>query len=124
VDDGLYHYDPRAHELELRRTGAHGDVLARALLDQRYVGLANIVVVIVGVPGRTMWKYGLRGYRFMLLDAGHLAQNLCLVATALGLGAISLGGFFDHELHDALNLVEGEDPIYVVAVGHEAGPTG
>ena len=48
-----------------------------------------------------MWKYGQRGYRYVWIEAGHLAQNLYLVSGALGLASVALGGFFDDEA-DAL----------------------
>lgn len=40
---------------------------------------------------RTMEKYGDRGYRFILLDAGHMSQNLYLVSEFLGLGIVEIG---------------------------------
>ncbi len=49
-------------------------------------------------------KYGLRAYRLVLLECGHLTQNLCLVATALGLSCITLGAFFDDLLNQMLSL--------------------
>ncbi len=83
----------------------------------------NIVIVIAGVFYRTMWKYGQRGYRYVWLDAGHLAENIYLIATALGLGAVSIGGFFDSELHTLLRLPEDEWPLYALCVGYPAlGP--
>ncbi|MGO8874560.1 MAG: SagB/ThcOx family dehydrogenase [Acidimicrobiales bacterium] len=115
--DGLYHYDPRAHELEARRLGAWRERLTAATLRHAMLVDCNAVVTIVGVPRRTMTKYGQRGYRFMLLDAGHLAQNLCLVATALGLGALPVGGFYDDRLHDLLELSADEWPLYLVGIG-------
>jgi SagB-type dehydrogenase family enzyme len=67
-----------------------------------------------------MWKYGQRGYRHVLLDAGHVGQNLYLVATALGLGPTAIGGFFDRELGALLELPEDEEPFYVVCIGQPA----
>jgi SagB-type dehydrogenase family enzyme len=115
--DGLYHYDPRSHQFEVRRVGPWHGELAAATLQGPVLSAANAVVVIVGVPGRTMAKYGQRGYRFMLLDAGHLAQNLCLAAVALGLGALPVGGFYDGRLHRLLELESSELPLYLIGLG-------
>jgi SagB-type dehydrogenase family enzyme len=115
--DGLYHYDPRSHQLEVRHVGSRHDELAAATLQGPVLSAANAVVTVVGVPGRTMAKYGQRGYRFMLLDAGHLAQNLCLAAAALELGALPIGGFYDGRLHRLLELESGELPLYLVGLG-------
>jgi SagB-type dehydrogenase family enzyme len=104
--DGIYHYDARSHQLEHRHTGAAHAEVARITLGQEMIRSANLVVAITAIFQRTMWKYGQRGYRYVWLDAGHLAQNLYLVATALGLGAMAIGGFYDAEMYDLLALPE------------------
>ncbi|TCO56582.1 thiopeptide-type bacteriocin biosynthesis protein [Actinocrispum wychmicini] len=48
--------------------------------------------------------YGLRGLRFAFMEAGHLAQNLGLVAAAMGLNLGLIGGIYDDLAHDLLNL--------------------
>ena len=63
----------------------------------------------------------MRGYRFALLEAGHVVQNLLLTATALGLGAVPLGGYYDRLTDEFLGL-DGvnESTLYTVAVGRPA----
>jgi SagB-type dehydrogenase family enzyme len=117
LDDGIHHYDPLAHELELRRPGLAQPGLVHLTLEQEMVRAANLVVVITAIPERTMWKYGQRGYRYVWLDAGHLGQNLYLVATALGLGPVGIGGFFDADLNALLDLPAGEEAFYLVCIG-------
>ena len=53
------------------------------------------LLILTGVFERTQIKYGERGYRFVLLDAGHLAQNILLACEDLRLAAVPLGGFHD-----------------------------
>lgn len=120
LDDGLYHYDPRAHALELRQPGLVQPALQDLTLGQEMVGLANVVVVITAIPTRTTWKYGQRGYRYLFLDAGHLGQNLYLVATALGLCPAGIGGFFDAELAALLELPADEQALYLLCIGQPA----
>jgi SagB-type dehydrogenase family enzyme len=117
VDDGIHHYDPRAHELELRRPGLAQPALVHLALDQEMVQGANVVAIITAIPARTMWKYGQRGYRYLWLDAGHLGQNLYLCATAMGLGPVGIGGFYDADLDALLELPAGEEAFYLVAIG-------
>jgi thiopeptide-type bacteriocin biosynthesis protein len=77
------------------------------------------VVVQLHVRSREiMARYGQRGLRFALLEAGHLAQNLVLVATALGWSSITLGGFYDDELAIAAGL-DGVSqlPVYLLPMG-------
>jgi SagB-type dehydrogenase family enzyme len=117
LDDGIHHYDVRAHELELRRPGLAQPRLTHLALDQDMVQGSNVVAIITAIPERTMWKYGQRGYRYVWLDAGHLGQNLYLCATAMGLGPVGVGGFFDQDLKELLDLPAGEDVFYLVAIG-------
>jgi SagB-type dehydrogenase family enzyme len=67
---------------------------------------------------RTRWKYHERTYRYVLMEAGHLAQNLYLGATALGLGVCAVGAFLDEALNDLL-LLDGQEEaaLYLIAVG-------
>ena len=122
VDDlgpGLYHYTPVCHGLE-RLTGElpTPSFTSDLFLGQGYVADAGMVVVLAGHTERTLKKYEDRGYRYMLLEAGHAAQNLNLMAAALGLGAVNLGGFFDAFLASLLQLdLDAEVPLYAIALG-------
>lgn len=122
LPDGIYHYDARAHQLEVRGTRLVHPELAEMLIAQgakEIIRNANVVITISAIFERTTWLYGERGYRYVWLEAGHLGQNLYLAATALGLGPVSLGGFFDEELNRLLDLPAGEeDAIYLICIGH------
>lgn len=116
--DGIYHYDARAHQLELIRTGLFHPMLANMTIGQQMICDANLVIIISAIFQRTMWKYGQRGYRYVLIDAGHLGQNLYLNAIALGLGTVAIGGFFDNELNSLIGLPsEEEQIIYLACIG-------
>jgi SagB-type dehydrogenase family enzyme len=117
LPDGIYHYDAKEHQLELRHAGVHHAALADMTIGQEMIREANLVVMISGIFQRTMWKYGQRGYRFVLFEAGHLGQNLYLVAAALGLGPVAIGGFFDDEVHHLARLPDDEHVLYMVCIG-------
>jgi SagB-type dehydrogenase family enzyme len=117
VPDGLHHYDVRAHALELRRPGRLQTALADVTLDQPTVADARLVLALIAVASRVTWKYGPRGWRYIWLEAGHMAQNLCLVAEALQLVAFPVGGFYDAELSALLELPADETPLYLIALG-------
>ena len=82
---------------------------------------APAVVVISGVAARVEPKYGGRAERYVLLEAGHAAQNLLLAAAALGLGGVPIGAFGDDALARALDLPAGEETLYAIPVGRAAG---
>lgn len=115
---GLYHFDPLECDLEVVRGPAAREDLLRSMIFRDVAEQAAALVVVTAMFWRTRFKYGLRGYRFALLEAGHVAQNLLLAAAAYGLGAVPIGGFYDRLLAKALG-VDGVDeaPVYAVCVG-------
>ncbi|MFN2397759.1 MAG: SagB/ThcOx family dehydrogenase [Gemmatimonadaceae bacterium] len=117
VPDGIYHYDARFHKLEQLKQGLFHDELAALTIGQEMIRSANLVIIMTAVFRRTTWKYGLRGYRYAWLDAGHIAQNMYLAAGGLDLGAVTIGGFFDAEVSQLLGLQSDESPIYLACIG-------
>ncbi|HEU4643350.1 MAG TPA: SagB/ThcOx family dehydrogenase [Gemmatimonadaceae bacterium] len=115
---GLTHYQPRGHRQELLLAHDPRPELARAAYRQSVVVEAPAVFVITAVVARTAAKYDGRAERFVHLEAGHAAQNLLLQAVALGLGAVPIGAFDDQRVRDALHLPPGEEPLYLIPVGH------
>lgn len=119
VADGVHHYAVRKNSVELMKAGTGFVERYSALIADQFVREANVVVFIAAVFGRTQKKYGPRGYRYILLEAGHVAQNLCLLATEQGLGSLCMGGFMDSRINRFLGL-DGihEAVIYSVGIGH------
>lgn len=115
LDRGLYHYDPLGHHLHLLKRADLRQEIARACLEQEFLADAATVIVLTAVHRRTAWKYGERAYRYILLDAGHAAENIQLEATSLGLGSCPIGAFFDDELNKLLGL-EGDEELALLAV--------
>ena len=60
------------------------------------------------------WRYGQRGYRYILLDAGHICQNLYLAAESIGCGVCGIGAFDDDIMNETLGL-DGENHFVVYA---------
>jgi len=113
VDPAVYHYDPFRHRLA-RLAPVDRDAVAAALVDDGLAANAAALVAVTAVFWRSRFKYGLRGYRFSLLEAGHLVQNALLAAAAVGVPALPLGGFYDRRL-DALVGADGLDEASVYA---------
>jgi SagB-type dehydrogenase family enzyme len=119
--DGLWRYVPDGHQVEVRTTADVRAGLANASGGQASVSSAPAVFVVAGVVARTAEKYGDRAERYVALEAGHAAQNLLLEAVALGLGAVPVGAFDDGAVAAVLRLPSGEQPLYLIPVGHPAG---
>jgi SagB-type dehydrogenase family enzyme len=116
---GVYRYRPSSHDLV---TGALGDrrgSVAAAALNETWVAVAPAIVAIVAVPERTIGRYGVRGERYVHMEAGHAAQNVYLEAAALGLGTVLVGAFDDREVARALELPRGERPLGLMPVGRK-----
>lgn len=123
VVDGLYHYASWHHRLECVERGVAAQGLLPDLQEQFYIASANAIVFFTAVFPRTMNKYGPRGYRYVLLEAGHAAQNLCLLAAEQGLGTLCMGGFRDSAINRLLRLnPAAEGAVYAVALGQPVNP--
>jgi len=118
LEPGVYHYAIRNHELEQLKTGDMRDAIAAAALGQGMCAAASTVFVWTAVFPRSKWKYDQRAYRYIYLDAGHIAQNLALAAVSLGLGTCQIGALFDNEVNKivAVDGVE-ESVVYMSVVG-------
>ena len=117
LPDGLYRYAPREHSLGAIEAGDRRKALNGAAFWQECVLRAPAIVAISAVYRRTTDKYADRGLRYVHMEAGHAAQNLCLQAVGLGLGAVVIGAFRDPEVKAVLGLASEEEPLCLVPVG-------
>ncbi len=121
LEPGLYHHAVQHHQLELLKLGDLRQPLIKSGLSQDFLGEAQVCFVVSGIFQRTRWKYHERTYRYVLMETGHLGQNLYLAATALGLGVCGVGAFFDDPLNELLGIDgETEAALYLVTVGELA----
>jgi SagB-type dehydrogenase family enzyme len=120
---GVFHFVPQAGLVERVREVKLPDAMVTQLfMNQGYVAGASAIVVLSAAAERSMRKYGERGYRYILFEAGHVAQNVNLACVALGLASLNLGGFFDAYLAELLKVdPERVMPLYAVAVGRADG---
>jgi SagB-type dehydrogenase family enzyme len=119
LEKALYHYNIEAHALEELKVGAFSENLAHAALGQNMCVKAPVVLIWTAVFERSKWKYAQRAYRYVYLDAGHIAQSLALSATSVGLGSCQIGAFFDDEINQIIG-VDGieESVLYLSVIGH------
>ena len=119
LEKGLYHYNIRGHFLETLKLGDFSRELSIAALSQYMCMEAAVTFIWSAIFYRSAWKYEDRSFRYVFLDAGHIAQNLALSATGINLGTCQIGAFFDDEINEMLNL-DGinETVIYLSTVGY------
>lgn len=114
---GVYRYRPSDHSLVRVADGDRRARVAEAALKQTWMQGAPLIVVLAAVFDRTTHKYGPRGMRYVHMEAGHAAENLCLQAVARKLGTTVVGAFDDAALQAALNLPPEEQPLALIPVG-------
>jgi SagB-type dehydrogenase family enzyme len=115
---GAWHLETRHWRLMQTVPGERRAALARAALGQAWLATAPAVLAIAAVFQRTTRRYGARGERYVHMEAGHAAQNICLMATDLGLGTTVVGAFDDDATAEILGLADAQRPLYLLPVGH------
>jgi SagB-type dehydrogenase family enzyme len=120
IATGIYHYQPFRHVLSCLADVSWASA-REAFVDPAVLDRSAALLVVTAMFSRSRVKYGLRGYRFALLEAGHLVQNAVLAAAQLGVPALPVGGFYDRQL-DALVGADGLDEasVYALALGGAA----
>jgi SagB-type dehydrogenase family enzyme len=119
IEKGIYHYNIRDHLLEEIKVGNFGNDLAHSALDQNMCAKASVVFIWTAFFSRSKWKYAQRAYRYIYLDAGHIAQNLALAAASITCGSCQVGAFFDDEINSILGIDGAEESsICLSAVGY------
>jgi len=120
--EGLFIYYPSKHALkqidyiDLRKD------LSVAAFGQAAISCAPCVIIITGIADILAVKYGDRANRYMLLEAGHAAQNILLQATAMQLGAVPIGAFSDEKVHKICRMPKNTEPLYIIPIGHPEQP--
>ena len=116
---GLYHYHPVHHNLEAISRNSTPQKAWLYCARQNFTKNAAALFLMTAMFQRTMWKYHFaRAYRVVLLDAGHLCQSFCLVATWLGLAPFCTAALKDTLIEGDLG-IDGvrESVLYVAGVG-------
>lgn len=117
LDPGVYVWKPESNELQRTVSGSVASDLQQGAFGQRSVGTAPVVFGIAGSAEEVAQKYGPKAEQFVFNEVGHAAQNLLLMATSLGLGAVPMGGFSEEAVADVLQLPKGLQPYYLIPVG-------
>jgi len=118
-DEGIYHYIPDGHKLELVSDKNVKEALVKAAHNQAFISEADIDIIVCGVYERAAVRYGDRAVRYTDMEAGHLAQNVFLQAIALGLDSVAIGAFSDSAVSEIVGLPKNSKPLYILPVGYK-----
>ena len=105
LDPGVFRYVPSQHSLvSLAFEGARAETLIDGFRNIILPTTSAVTFMWICIPERMTWKFGERGYRYLLMDAGHICQNLYLAAESIECGACAIGVFDDEEVNTSLGL--------------------
>jgi len=107
---GMYQYQPQGHKLVKI---ADGDIKANlySAAPQNPIKNAPAAIVITGLSNKA------KNPSWIYLEAGHVAQNICLQAVSLNIGTVTMAGFKPEEVKKALKLPDNEQPVYIMPIG-------
>jgi len=114
TQDGLFVYNAAEHSLEQT---SNLDVRGRLAATH-----AACNILIAGSERKLAAKFRGEANKYMLLEAGHIAQNIQLQAVCLGLGSVSIGGFDARGINKVCKLSRNIEPLYIISVGYPAAP--
>lgn len=116
-DDGVYRFDTGIDNLVLMKKGRFHDSICSAALDQKFFQSSNVNIFMVYNPAKIVPEYGANSAKYCAMECGHIGQNILLMATSLGLGAVPVGAFDSSAINDLLGLSDGQETVYIISVG-------
>ena len=117
VSCGIYRYLPKSHEIVLVREGGLSWELYNASYGQSHIRNAAALLVFVSTPERTTSKYGTVGKDYVLIEAGHIAQNILLEGESLEVKTVPVGGFDRKEVLSSIGIDGEKEAVYIIAIG-------
>jgi len=119
IEPGLYRYLPLEHELVFSGEVENMEMRTTvACFGQQFVGHGAVTFVWTTIPYRMEWRYGPLAHRVILIDVGHVCQNLYLACEAIGAGTCGVAAYDQQEVDELIG-VDGEDEfaVYLAPVG-------
>ncbi len=120
LEPGIHQYRPAIHGVDRISGRDIRQDLGRASLSQMWMANAPVVLVICSEYERVTGKYGQRGVRYAMIEAGHVAENIFLQARASGLAAGIVGAFMDDEVVKVMDIPATHEPLLIMPAGYPA----
>ena len=117
LEPGIFKYRPLPHELVHVSSGDKRGLMATRGPGQKWIEQAPCLLVVAGVYSRLEPRFAERAARYVHFEVGHVVENICLQAVALGLGTTVVGSFYDDTVRKIVGMPEHEQPLAIVPVG-------
>lgn len=118
INEGVYHYQPSAHQLKRIKASDIRKKLTSAALNQQWVNQAPVSVIVAADYERTTQKYRHHGKRYVHMEAGHIAENIYLQCESLKLGTVVVGAFDAQKVQSLMGIEKKRKPLYILPVGY------
>ena len=119
LENGIYHYYFKNNYLDqIKVVKNMGDDIGKYLMIENLESKVPLYIVFTADLRDASLKYGNRAYRFALIEAGHIVQNMSLIPENMKWNSTLLGGFFDKDLAKMIGVnYNYEKPVYAIALG-------
>lgn len=117
LDTGYYLLDLEKGGLGMVKKGSFVETMAHICLDQAWLANSALHFLFMADLGSLEERFGPRGYRYAMLEAGRMGELLYLAASSMGIGCCGIGAFYDEEARQLLELAENARLLYLAALG-------
>ena len=107
----MYHYNTKEHAIDTISEKKISREDVAQYTSEEWAKNVHGAIIITAVFDRTVRKYGSRGYRYILLEAGHVGQNICLGAAELGFSARPMWGVNEEQFEELLQLDSAHEAV-------------
>ncbi|MCX7641048.1 MAG: SagB/ThcOx family dehydrogenase [Elusimicrobiales bacterium] len=115
LEQGIYEYDEENHSVKLLKKGDFRSDLAISSYKQMFVADSSFIIIVSANYFKITLRYGERGYRYTYMEAGHIGQNIHLIASSLELGTVMIGAFDGDKVKKILDIEN--EVLYIIPVG-------
>ncbi len=113
LEQGIYRYLPDVHKLVLvSQPSNQMNQLTEAAVGQRFVGESAVCFIWTAMSYRMEWRYGPTSHKTILIEAGHVCQNLYIAVESIGCGTCAIAAYMQDKL-DAFIGVDGKEEMSV-----------
>jgi SagB-type dehydrogenase family enzyme len=117
MPDGIYGYDTNIEDIKLIAAGRFFSKIREGSFDQSFITESHLAAIMVYNPQKIVSEYKESSLKYAAMECGHIAQNLLLMATSLGLGAVPVGAFDKRKIGEIIGIASPKEVLYMIIIG-------
>jgi SagB-type dehydrogenase family enzyme len=115
IEKGIFYYHPLNHELVRIRQGDFSPEIIKNCFGITFIENSPFFVILTAIESRNLWRYRQRSFRYSMMEAGYVAENLVLASSNLNLAINLIGDFVDSEINNLLGLSDSDERALLIA---------